>query len=81
MSTPTPDPESIADPGPLGLAAFAATTFVLSTFNANLITDKSLVARSVNRSTPRRGCGTASTSAATAVRSSTPGGRRRPAPS
>ncbi|MFJ4201249.1 acetate uptake transporter [Streptomyces sviceus] len=44
MSTPTTDPGTIADPGPLGLAAFAATTFVLSTFNANLITDKSLVA-------------------------------------
>lgn len=27
----------IADPGPLGLAAFAMTTFVLSVFNANLI--------------------------------------------
>lgn len=34
----------IAGPGPLGLAAFAATTFVLSTFNANPITDKTLVA-------------------------------------
>ena len=28
---------AIADPGPLGLAAFAMTTFVLSVFNANLI--------------------------------------------
>jgi len=28
---------SIADPGPLGLAAFALTTFVLSVFNAKLI--------------------------------------------
>lgn len=28
---------AIADPGPLGLAAFAGTTFVLSCFNANLI--------------------------------------------
>ena len=36
-------------------------------------------ARSVSRSTPRRGCGTASTSAATAARSWTPGGRPRPA--
>ncbi len=35
--------------------------------------------RSASRSTPRRGCGTASTSAATAARSSTPGGRPRPA--
>ncbi|MGN6556461.1 MAG: acetate uptake transporter [Solirubrobacterales bacterium] len=26
-----------ADPGPLGLAAFALTTFVLSMFNANLV--------------------------------------------
>lgn len=45
MSTPTTTPApDIADPGPLGLAAFAATTFVLSTFNANLITDKKLIA-------------------------------------
>jgi uncharacterized protein len=28
--------DGIADPGPLGLAAFAATTFVLSVFNAGL---------------------------------------------
>jgi uncharacterized protein len=28
---------AIADPGPLGLSAFAGTTFVLSCFNANLI--------------------------------------------
>ena len=28
---------AIADPGPLGLAAFALTTFVLSVFNANII--------------------------------------------
>lgn len=30
-------PSAIADPGPLGLAAFALTTFVLSMFNANLV--------------------------------------------
>ena len=35
--------------------------------------------RSASRSTPRPGCGTASTSAATGRRSSTPGGRPRPA--
>ena len=35
---------------------------------------------SASRSTPRRGSGTASTSAATDARSSTPGGRPRPAP-
>jgi hypothetical protein len=29
-----------ADPGPLGLAAFAMTTFVLSMFNANLVDEK-----------------------------------------
>ncbi len=29
-----------ADPGPLGLAAFAMTTFVLSMFNSNLVNDK-----------------------------------------
>jgi uncharacterized protein len=32
-----------ADPGPLGLAAFAGTTFVLSLVNAGLVGDKSLV--------------------------------------
>jgi uncharacterized protein len=32
-------PTSIADPGPLGLAAFALTTFVLSMFNAGLVSD------------------------------------------
>jgi succinate-acetate transporter protein len=46
MSTPdttaAPIADTIADPGPLGLAAFAATTFVLSSFNANLI-DASLL--------------------------------------
>jgi uncharacterized protein len=31
-----------ADPGPLGLAAFAMTTFVLSIFNANLVDAKGL---------------------------------------
>lgn len=34
----------IADPGPLGLAAFALTTFVLSTFNAKLIDNSALEA-------------------------------------
>jgi uncharacterized protein len=40
---PAPDPAgrpvgwTPADPGPLGLAAFAGTTFVLSIFNANLV--------------------------------------------
>jgi uncharacterized protein len=34
----------IADPGPLGLAAFAMTTFVLSVFNAGLISDTTLEA-------------------------------------
>jgi hypothetical protein len=29
-----------ADPGPLGLAAFALTTFVLSMFNSNLVSNK-----------------------------------------
>ena len=33
-------PTSIADPGPLGLAAFALTTFVLSMFNSGLVSDK-----------------------------------------
>jgi len=31
---------TIADPGPLGLGAFAMTTFVLSMFNANLVNEK-----------------------------------------
>jgi uncharacterized protein len=30
-------PSPLADPGPLGLAAFAATTFILSMFNADLV--------------------------------------------
>ena len=30
-------PTPVADPGPLGLAAFALTTFILSMFNANLV--------------------------------------------
>ncbi len=33
-----PQPQ-IGDPGPLGLAAFATTTFVLSVFNTNMISD------------------------------------------
>ena len=36
-------PPAIADPGPLGLAAFAMTTFVLSVFNANIIGTLALV--------------------------------------
>lgn len=38
---PAPGPQ-IADPGPLGLAAFALTTFVLSVFNSGLIKDGAL---------------------------------------
>jgi len=34
----TPPADTIADPGPLGLAAFAMTTFFLSAYNAHLIT-------------------------------------------
>jgi uncharacterized protein len=40
---PEPAPGSAwrpADPGPLGLAAFAMTTFVLSMFNGNLVSDR-----------------------------------------
>lgn len=43
MSAETPQASTsvpIADPGPLGLAAFAMTTFLLSTFNAGLLSDK-----------------------------------------
>ncbi|MFI1097174.1 acetate uptake transporter [Streptomyces sp. NPDC020917] len=47
MSSPDTSPatpaDAIADPGPLGLAGFAATTFVLSSFNAHLI-DQNLLA-------------------------------------
>jgi uncharacterized protein len=35
-----PSSWSVADPGPLGLAAFALTTFVLSMFNSGLMSDK-----------------------------------------
>jgi succinate-acetate transporter protein len=35
---------AIADPGPLGLAGFAATTFVLSLFNAGMVGDAKLEA-------------------------------------
>ena len=37
VTTAQAAPDTIADPGPLGLAGFAATTFVLSSFNAHLI--------------------------------------------
>lgn len=44
-ATPKIDPTAhIADPGPLGLAGFAMTTFVLSVFNAGLISDANLQA-------------------------------------
>lgn len=36
-AAPRPAEVAIADPGPLGLAAFALTTFVLSTFNAGIL--------------------------------------------
>jgi uncharacterized protein len=35
-------PPAVANPGPLGLAAFALTTFVLSMFNAGLVSEKGL---------------------------------------
>ena len=42
---PVADPTAhIADPGPLRLAGFAMTTFVLSVFNAGLVTTSGLVA-------------------------------------
>jgi uncharacterized protein len=42
---PVVDPTAgIADPGPLGLAAFAGTTFVLSLFNAGLVGNPKLEA-------------------------------------
>jgi len=43
-AAPSPPPPAaaatIADPAPLGLAAFALTTFVLSMFNAGLVSDQ-----------------------------------------
>ena len=36
-AAPVSESASIADPAPLGLAAFALTTFVLSTFNAGIL--------------------------------------------
>jgi len=38
-SPPTTESMSLADPAPLGLAAFALTTFVLSFFNAGIVSD------------------------------------------
>ena len=38
-TTRWPPEVKIADPGPLGLAAFALTTFVLSMFNAGLVNE------------------------------------------
>jgi succinate-acetate transporter protein len=43
-STSATSSPAIADPGPLGLAAFAMTTFVLSVFNSNIISDAKLEA-------------------------------------
>ena len=41
ISSPAPAPDiAIGDPGPLGLAGFAMTTFVLSVFNTNLLSSK-----------------------------------------
>jgi uncharacterized protein len=46
VGSPPPGPAAgswkPADPGPLGLAGFAMTTFVLSIFNANLVNGKGL---------------------------------------
>jgi len=44
VSTPKPPVpgDGIADPGPLGLAAFAMTTFVLSCFNSKIINNPGL---------------------------------------
>ncbi|HEX7609524.1 MAG TPA: acetate uptake transporter [Solirubrobacteraceae bacterium] len=41
-AAPPPAGWKPADPGPLGLAAFAMTTFVLSMFNSNLVDGKGL---------------------------------------
>jgi uncharacterized protein len=41
-TTPAPQAPRIADPGPLGLAGFAMTTFVLSFFNAGLLNEPEL---------------------------------------
>src|SRR5689334_21237105 len=39
MDTPPLDSPRVADPGPLGLAAFAATTFFLSAVNAGWVSE------------------------------------------
>ncbi|MEP6817690.1 MAG: acetate uptake transporter [Marmoricola sp.] len=44
LSTAAASEIHIADPGPLGLAAFAGTTFALSLFNAGLVGQAALVA-------------------------------------
>ncbi len=44
QSSPASTLASIADPGPLGLGAFALTTFCLSVFNANIIGNQALSA-------------------------------------
>jgi succinate-acetate transporter protein len=44
VAAPAHPGASLADPGPLGLAAFALTTFMLSVFNAGLISDLRLEA-------------------------------------
>lgn len=41
-AAPTTRTIDIADPGPLGLACFALTTFVLSVFNAGLVNSEAL---------------------------------------
>ncbi|WP_308042418.1 acetate uptake transporter, partial [Streptomyces sp. 8L] len=38
-AAPLPSTAGIADPGALGLAGFATTTFILSTFNTGLLSD------------------------------------------
>jgi len=42
-------PPAIADPGPLGLAAFAMTTFELSMFNADIISAAGVTKASLGR--------------------------------
>ena len=51
---PADDGVPIADPAPLGLAAFAGTTFVLSLFNAGLVGNVALVAVVLRSGLPGR---------------------------
>ncbi len=80
---PADDGVPIADPAPLGLAAFAGTTFVLSLFNAGLVGLAALVAVVLPLALHRFrwGCGSFATTTRSvrwrSPRSARPSSRRR----